>query len=71
MIRRMEEVYTDGMENNTIYIKDNLNQAGEMVGVLFGGKMDPSIAVSFYKGNKQVSGYYIDLAIILNMKEVG
>lgn len=60
----MEEVYTDGMENNTIYIKDSLNQGGEMVEVLFGGKMDPNIAANFYKGSRLALEYYIELEII-------
>ncbi len=67
----MEEAYTDGMENNIIYIKDNLNQGEEMGEALFGGKMDPNIAANFQMGNKLVLEYYIELAIIFNMKEVG
>lgn len=69
--KKMEEEYLDGLENNQMFIKVNLNKVDDMEKELFGGRMEQNMLENSNKEIKLALGHYIELEIQFNIKETG
>lgn len=67
----MEGDYTNGQESNRIFMKDSLLKVKEMEGVLFGGLMEVGMKVNSEMVSKVAMEYFIEMAVMLNMKVHG
>lgn len=67
----MEEDFINGQENNLIYMKDSLLKVKEMGEELSGGLMEVGIKDNLEMEYKVVTGYYIEMVDMLNIKDLG
>lgn len=67
----MEEVYISGLENNLIYMKDNLSKEREMEEEHFGGLTEAGMKGNLEMEFKVVTVSCIEMEGILSMKVLG
>lgn len=67
----MEGDYTNGQENNPIFMKDSLLKVKEMEEVLSGGLMEVGMKGNSEMVSRVVMEYFIEMVVMLNMKVHG